>query len=159
MCCCLPGLHSELNHIARSQADAQLLLPLAHKYNFGAVMSECQEYLCSADLQFFSPDAGSSGYILTWLQLSDRLQLDMLRTTCLRYIQDEVIGSGMTSILSNEQQLATMLTPETLAKLVHLLASSPSHHGVGMVQCSKCHLDVWPAAYRWTKVLINGKCQ
>lgn len=132
-----------MNHIPRLQADAQLLLPLAHKYNFGAVMSECQEWLCSPDVvQLFSPDAGSSGYILAWLQLSDRLQLDTLRASCLRYIQDEIISSGMTSILSNEQQLATMLTPQTLAKLVHLLASSRNHHGVGMVQCSKCHLDL-----------------
>jgi hypothetical protein len=125
MCAVYPLLCCCLNHIARSQADAQLLLPLAHKYNFGAVMSECQEYLCSADaVQLFSPDAGSSGNILTWLQLSDRLQLDTLRATCLRYIEDGVdSGKSLTPILSNEQQLATMLTPQTLAKLVHLLAS------------------------------------
>lgn len=107
-------------------------------------MAECQQYICRPETQRqFSSNASSEGFILRWLQLADQLQLDKLRATCLLYVQASKVDVGMGSILSNKEQLA-QLAPQTLVELVRLLHSAYTG-GPKLVQCSACHLDVWPA--------------
>jgi hypothetical protein len=113
-----------------AQADAYLLLPLVHKYDFRGILGMIQQYMeligersgpatppcqgprppCTAAAEpppaacigrsraqrAPPPPAGSrlldcrresAGYVLRWLELAERLQLDQLQAACLRFLQ------------------------------------------------------------------------
>jgi hypothetical protein len=97
------------------------MLPLLHKYNFEGLLGACISHVEIIGRHVLSLDRDSNNYVLKWLELSERLQLDGIYSCCLRYLQRSLAEKdrGLSSLARDEEWLQK-LSPVTLAKVVRL---------------------------------------
>ncbi|KAG1659194.1 hypothetical protein FOA52_005672 [Chlamydomonas sp. UWO 241] len=60
------------------------MLPVAHQYDMTAVMAKLSAFLSKVFPEALSPDPSSQAYVMKWMSLADRLQLEGLREVCMR---------------------------------------------------------------------------
>jgi hypothetical protein len=66
----------------------RMMMPICHKYNIASVRSEALLYLSRELPSALHHKVDSPGYIFTWLQLADNLELQDIHKLCLRKIRD-----------------------------------------------------------------------
>jgi hypothetical protein len=84
----------------------------------GALLASGAAAALAAGAGLLDCSKGSAGYVLRWLELSERLQLDALQAACLCFLQ-RCLGSSTRQMaaLACDQQWLHKLSPVTLAKV------------------------------------------
>lgn len=97
------------------QTTALLMLPVAHKYDFAEIIDRCCA-LVTASLSNLNGLAESPSSFLTWLQLAEQLQLDVLKARIIKAIK--ICHYTTWQLISMDARLRS-LTPDTLAQLMY----------------------------------------
>ena len=64
------------------------ILPIVHKYDISSLLAEALQFLTRDLPAALDHNADSTGYVFTWLQLADDLDLEVMKKMCLRKIRD-----------------------------------------------------------------------
>jgi hypothetical protein len=97
----LIDLHHQRDPPALTLASVLILLPVVHKYNFTKLLARLVAFVREKSGQLDHDYGDPFTFVITWLALSERLQVDELREVCLGVLR------GM-----SREQLQTATTVE-----------------------------------------------
>ncbi|KAG1670267.1 hypothetical protein FOA52_003617 [Chlamydomonas sp. UWO 241] len=100
----LKYLYPQYESPALTLSSAYTLLPVVHKYNFPKLLTRLIDFVKGNNKALSRDPSDSVNYIVRWLALAERLQLDELQELCLHRMQ------GMT-----REQLQSAITVEVEA--------------------------------------------
>lgn len=119
------------------------MLPALHKYNFTILLEKSLNFLSSKLPNELVVDTASSGSVLFWLAMADKLQLDNLRVMC----EERVI-----SHFSADRRIIhwdLCCKPTRCTEVTGGRSPAPGHGGGRCVKwCGRC--------YRWG--CMHGEC-
>ncbi|KAG1674618.1 hypothetical protein FOA52_001867 [Chlamydomonas sp. UWO 241] len=95
----LSNLYPQYEPPALTLSSAFILVPIAHKYNFVMLLKQLAAFITEiSGALSHNPKIGQGAYIISWLALAERLQLDELVELCLDRLRTMTRGQLQVAI-------------------------------------------------------------